>query len=97
MFMFCEMMYPNVFRKIVEKQQIVTPKSIPVIVLMKTSKDSSVKKQANTEPPMHPDAFITPMSFIRPDIVKCTRQDVIIGAVRMFRMLMVRMYCEKML
>ena len=42
------------------------------------------------EPLKQPDAFITPMSRIRPDIVRWTRKEVMMGPVRMFRMLTMR-------
>ena len=49
------------------------------------------------EPLKQPDAFITPMSCILSDIVKWTRKDVMIGPVRMFSMLTMRMNWKNML
>ena len=49
------------------------------------------------EPLRQPEAFITPMSRIRSDIVSLTRNDVMIGPVTMFRTVTVRMKRKKML
>ena len=54
-------------------------------------------KYAKMEPLKQPDAFITPMSRIRPDIVRWTRNEVMMGPVRMFRMLTMRMNWKNML
>ena len=48
------------------------------------------------EPLRQPDAFMTPMSRIRSDIVRRTRKDVINGPVMMFRTLIVRIHRKSM-
>ena len=48
-------------------------------------------------PLKQPDAFIIPMSCIRPDIVRWTRKDVMMGPVIMFSMLTMKMNWKNML